>query len=154
MLTHLHPWLGMVTLMVFAWPLPFLHATCALLSLDTAPYLHVSTSLLSSSWRLWLGYRCCVKTRILSSTLSSTSGLCLELLSINQISWWNGPVRSLAWSSLCGFGVVCSLGLYLLLRFTLQNWSVCWHQKFVSLSLSWIRTVGSCVHPLLEKGQV
>lgn len=85
-----HLWLRRVMLMACAWPPLFIHTAFILLSPDIAACLHVSTSLLSSRWRLWPGYYCCFRTRILPRTLRSPSELCWELLSINQISWWNG----------------------------------------------------------------
>lgn len=85
-----HLWLGRVMSMACAWPPLFIHTAVIFLSPAVAAYLHVSTSLLSSGWRLWPGYYCCFKTRILPATSRSPSELCWELLSINQISWWNG----------------------------------------------------------------
>lgn len=113
-------------LMACAWPPLFIHAASILLWPDIAACLHVSTSLLSSRWRLWPGYYCWFKTRTLSRTLRSPSELCWELLSINQISWWNGQ-GEVPWLRVL-FTVSAYFRDVFILPFPLWNWRVRWHQ--------------------------
>lgn len=116
-----HLCLAVVMLMAFAWALLFIHTTFTVV---TALYLYISTSFLSSGWRLSLGYYRYAKAR----TMSSTSGLCLDLLSINHISvkWsrWGVLVRVL-----CDFGVVFGC-TYILLY---EN-KMFWNQRLASSS--------------------
>lgn len=144
-----HIWLGIVMLMACAWPPLFIRTTFTL-SPDIAPYLHVSTSLLSSGWRLWPGYYCCVKTRIVSSTLRSTSGLCLELLSINQISWLNGQ-GEVSWLEFF-MQFWHHLGLYLDFHNKIE---ICVDIRDLhSYPLGQMRTIDSHMHPSLQNRQV